>query len=126
MREVSVIVIVFMSSGVYDCIILTNREWFDKCLERNCSIFHFPPGRKPKVHVLPLADVCLVLIRQSAFRKDWLFIGEFTVKTVKPVKGEEFSAYMSKSLLTMTYKHINERIEIELESIYDRLGVLYV
>uniref|UniRef100_A0A7J2TBI5 Uncharacterized protein n=1 Tax=Ignisphaera aggregans TaxID=334771 RepID=A0A7J2TBI5_9CREN len=55
---------------VYGGIVLTIREWFDECLERNCTVFHFPPNRKPRIHVLSPGSVCLVLIKEGASRKD--------------------------------------------------------
>lgn len=89
-----------MSTGVYGCIVVTVREWFEKCLERNCTVFNFPPNRQPKVQVLSPGSICLVLVKEGSSRKEWLFVGEFTVKSVKLVKGEEFSAYAPKAVET--------------------------
>jgi len=93
-------VLIALSTGVYGCIVVTVREWFEKCLERNCTVFHFPPNRQPKVHVLSHGSICLVLVKEGSSRKDWLFVGEFTVKSVKLVNGEEFSAYAPKAVET--------------------------
>jgi predicted transcriptional regulator len=73
-------------------------EWFEKCLERSCTVFNFPPNRQPNVRVLSPGSVCLVLVKEGSSRKDWLFVGEFTVKSVKLVKGEEFSAYAPRAV----------------------------
>jgi hypothetical protein len=79
-------------------IVLTSREWFEKCLERNCTVFHFPPNKKPNIRVLSPGSVCMVLVKEGSSRKDWLFVGELTVKSVKLVKGEEFPAYAPRAV----------------------------
>jgi len=89
-----------LSTGVYGCIVVTVGEWFERCLERSCTVFNFPPNRQPKVRVLSPGSICLVLVMEGSSRKDWLFAGEFTVKSVKLVKGEEFSAYAPKAVET--------------------------
>jgi hypothetical protein len=43
--------------------------------------------------------MCLVLARaRGASRGDWLFVGEFAVRSVKRVRGEEFATYASKAV----------------------------
>jgi len=88
-----------MSSNVYGSIILTTKEWFDKCLEKNCSVFHFQPNRTPKVNKLSPGSICLILIKSGPESRQ-LFVGEFTVKDVKLVKGSEFSIYASRAIET--------------------------
>ena len=92
-----------MSSDTYGCIVLTVREWFEKCLEKNCTIFSFPPTIKDssikRVMKLSPGSICLVLVK-NARREDWEFGGEFTVKNVAVVKGEEFSKYAPRAVET--------------------------
>ncbi len=38
--------------GPYGGIVLTSLEWFEECVARGCRVFHFPPGRKPRVNKL--------------------------------------------------------------------------
>ena len=53
-------------------------------------MFHFPPGRKPRVDKLTKGSICLVLTRRGPDRREWLFVGEFVVRGVRRVSGEEF------------------------------------
>jgi predicted transcriptional regulator len=73
-------------------IILTSMEWFVRCLTKQCTVFHFPPGRKPKVKNLAPGSICLILVRpsQGTPREEWTFVGELVVKSVKLVSGKEF------------------------------------
>jgi predicted RNA-binding protein/predicted transcriptional regulator len=92
-----------LSSDTYGCIVLTVREWFEKCLEKNCTIFSFPPTIKDssikRVMKLSPGSICLVLVK-NARREDREFVGEFTVKNVAVVKGEEFSKYAPRAVET--------------------------
>ena len=79
-------------------IILTSLQWFENCLEKGCTVFHFPPERRPKVERLAGGSVCLILAKPApgAPRGDWVFVGEFTVRSVRLVRGEEFHAYAGR------------------------------
>ena len=96
-------VLVALSTGAYGCIVVTVREWFEKCLERNCTVFNFPPTIKDssikRVMKLSPGSICLVLIKNTR-REDWEFVGEFIVKNIAVVKGEEFSKYASRAVET--------------------------
>jgi hypothetical protein len=88
-----------MPGSVYGAIVITTKEWFDRCLERGCSVFYFPPGRRPRVDKLSPGSTCLVLARaRGVSRGDWLFVGEFAVRSVKRVGGEEFATYASRTV----------------------------
>jgi predicted transcriptional regulator len=92
-----------MSKNLPACIVLTTFQWFEKCLEKGCKVFDFPPGRKPRgIKKLVSGSICLILAKPPArsSRSEWSFVGEFTVKNVKPVKGEEFSVYANKAVKT--------------------------
>lgn len=67
--------------------------------EEGCTVFHFPPGREPKVGKLVSGSVCLILAKPApgAPRSEWIFVGEFTVKSVRLVKGEEFHTYAGRA-----------------------------
>jgi len=81
-------------------IVLTTLRWFEECLKRGCKVFHFPPNRRPNVGGLRRGSICLVLAKphSEAPRREWAFVGEFTVKEVKLVRGEEFREYASKAV----------------------------
>jgi hypothetical protein len=90
-----------MSGNPPACIVLTTSQWIEKCLEKGCTIFDFPPDREPRgIRKLVSGSVCLILVRPAPKtpRSEWTFIGEFTVKSVKHVRGEEFSAYASRAV----------------------------
>jgi hypothetical protein len=90
-----------MSAGLPACIVLTTQQWFEECLKRGCTVFHFPPNRNPRgISRLSNGSVCLILARPrpGAPREEWVFLGEFTVKNVRLVGGEEFHAYASRSV----------------------------
>jgi MoxR-like ATPase len=90
-----------MSAGLPACIALTTQHWFEECLKRGCTVFHFPPNSNPRgVNRLSSGSVCLILVRPRprAPREEWVFLGEFTVKNVRLVGGEEFHAYASKAV----------------------------
>jgi hypothetical protein len=90
-----------MSGNPPACIVLTTPQWIEKCLERGCTIFDFPPGREPRgIRKLVSGSVCLILVKPAPKtpRSEWTFVGEFTVKSVKHVRGEEFSAYASRAV----------------------------
>jgi hypothetical protein len=90
-----------MSGNPPACIVLTTPQWIEKCLEKGCTIFDFPPGREPRgIRKLVSGSVCLILVKPAPKtpRSEWTFVGEFTVKSVKHVKGEEFSAYASRAI----------------------------
>ncbi|NHW22706.1 MAG: hypothetical protein HA489_00385 [Archaeoglobales archaeon] len=60
------------------CIILTSFKWFEECLRRKCTVFHFPPNRNPNVKKLSPGSVCLILARlPKTPRSEWSFVGEF-------------------------------------------------
>ncbi|WP_434731288.1 hypothetical protein WLZ34_06830 [Thermogladius sp. KZ2Tp1] len=80
-------------AGRYGCIVLTTREWFDKCLDARCEVFQFPPGSQPPgINNLTEGSVCLVLAKPSlgSPRSEWEFLGEFTVEKVARVDAGEF------------------------------------
>ena len=81
-----------MSSSQYGALVLTTMDWFENCLQKNCTVFHFPPGRNPRVNKLSKGGVCLVLAEPApkSKREDWLIAGEFIVRDVKRVDGESF------------------------------------
>jgi hypothetical protein len=83
-------------------IVLTSLQWFEECSRRGCAVFDFPPGRDPRsVKKLRPGSVCLILARPrpGAPRSEWAFVGEFTVKDVKLVRGEEFrERYASRAV----------------------------
>jgi len=82
-------------------IILTSMEWFERCLIKQCTVFHFPSGRKPKVKSLAPGSTCLILVRPSRGtpREEWIFVGELVVKSVKLVSGKEFQdKYASRAV----------------------------
>jgi hypothetical protein len=90
-----------MSAGLPAGIVLTTQRWFEECFKRRCTVFHFPPNRNPRgVSRLSNGSICLVLAkpRPGAPREEWVFLGEFTVKNVKLVGGEEFHVYASRSV----------------------------
>ena len=83
----------------YGCIILVTREWFDRCLERGCTVYCLPPGHMPRVGKLTPGSLCLVLAKSGRTpRTEWAFVGEFTVRGLKYVKGEEFHAYAPRAV----------------------------
>ena len=89
-----------MSEGLPVGIVLTTPRWLEECLRRRCTVFHFPPNRKPNVRDLRPGSICLVLVRPRprAPRSEWIFVDEFIVKDVKLVRGEEFrERYASKA-----------------------------
>jgi hypothetical protein len=85
-------------------IVLTSLQWFEECLRRGCTVFDFPPSRDPRnVKKLRPGSICLILARPrpGAPRSEWAFVGEFTVKDVKLVRGEEFrERYASRAVET--------------------------
>jgi hypothetical protein len=90
-----------MSASLPACIVLTTQRWFEECLRRGCTVFHFPPNRNPRgASRLSNGSICLVLAkpRPGAPREEWVFLGEFTVKNVKLVGGEEFHVYASRAV----------------------------
>ena len=92
-----------MSENPPACIVLTTPQWFEKCLEKGCTIFDFPPGREPAgIRKLVSGSICLVLVKPpiKTPRSEWSFVGEFTVKNVKRVKGKELLAYANKLIVT--------------------------
>jgi len=83
-------------------IALTTQQWFEECLKRGCTVFYFPPNSNPRgVNRLSSGSICLILARPrpGAPREEWVFLGEFTVKNVKLVGGEEFHAYASRAVI---------------------------
>jgi predicted transcriptional regulator len=91
-----------MSASLPACIVLTTQEWFEECLRRGCTVFHFLPNRNPRgVGRLSSGSTCLILAksRPGAPREEWVFLGEFTVKNVKLVGGEEFHVYASRAVI---------------------------
>jgi len=91
-----------MSAGLPACIVLTTQEWFEECFKGRCTVFHFPPNRNPRgVGRLSSGSTCLILAkpRPRAPREEWVFLGEFTVKNVKLVGGEEFHVYASRAVI---------------------------
>jgi hypothetical protein len=91
-----------MSASLPACIALTTQQWLEECLKRRCTVFHFPPNRNPRgISRLSSGSTCLILARPrpGAPREEWVFLGEFTVKNVKLVGGEEFHAYASKAVI---------------------------
>jgi hypothetical protein len=92
-----------MSGNLPAGIVLTNPQWFDECLRRGCTVFDFPPNRSPRnVDKLRPGSVCLVLVRPrpGTPRGEWAFVGEFTVRDVERVRGEEFSSYAPRAVET--------------------------
>ncbi len=90
-----------MSASLPAGIVLTTQQWFEECLKRGCTVFHFPPNRNPRgVNKLSSGSICLILAkpRPGAPREEWVFLGEFTVKNVKLVRGEEFHVYASRAV----------------------------
>ena len=90
-----------MFGNLPTCIILTTLQFIEKCLEKGCTILYFPPGREPRgIKKLVPGSVCLILVKPAPKtpRNGWTFVGEFTVKSVKRVKGEEFSTYASRAV----------------------------
>ncbi|MGC8988465.1 hypothetical protein, partial [Infirmifilum sp.] len=86
-------------TGKYGCIILTTRDWFDKCLKADCKVIHFPAGSDPRgIDKLTKGSVCLLLAKPSpkAPRSKWEFLGEFTVVKVDRVSASEFKKKYSK------------------------------
>ena len=92
-------------------------------------MFNFPPTIKDssikRVMKLSPGSVCLVLVKNTR-RVDWEFVGEFTVKNIAVVKGEEFSKYASRALETPNapFPKPGERtVIIEFENLvkYERL-----
>ncbi len=91
-----------MSASLPACIVLTTQQWFEECLKRGCTVFQFPPNRSPRgVNKLSNGSICLILARPrpGAPREEWVFLGEFTVKNVRLVGGEEFHVYASRAVI---------------------------
>jgi hypothetical protein len=91
-----------MSAGLPACIVLTTQRWFEECFKRRCTVFQFPPNRNLRgVNRLSSGSICLVLAkpRPGAPREEWVFLGEFTVKNVRLVGGEEFHVYASRAVI---------------------------
>jgi hypothetical protein len=91
-----------MSASLPAGIVLTTQEWFEECFKGRYTVFHFPPNRSPRgVSRLSNGSICLILARPrpGAPREEWVFLGEFTVKNVRLVGGEEFHAYASKAVI---------------------------
>jgi len=107
-------------------IILTSFKWFEECLRRKCTVFHFPPNRNPNVKKLSPGSVCLILTMPypRAPRSEWTFVGEFTVKDVRLVKGQEFGEYASRAVeIEVPFSKLGESswiIEFENLVKYDR------
>jgi hypothetical protein len=107
-------------------IILTSFKWFEECLRRKCTVFHFPPNRNPNVKKLSLGSICLILSMPypRAPRSEWTFVGEFTVKDVRLVKGQEFGEYASRAVeIEVPFSKLGESswiIEFENLVKYDR------
>jgi predicted transcriptional regulator len=82
------------------CIILTSLQRFEEYARGKYTVFHFPPNCHPRVKNLSPGSVCLILARpyQGAPKSEWTFVGEFTVKKVRLVRGEEFEEYASKTV----------------------------
>jgi hypothetical protein len=91
-----------VSSNPPACIVLTTLQWFEECLARGCTVFDFPPGHEPlNIRKLREGSVCLILAKPASGRvprSEWVFVGEFTVKNVRFVRGEEFSRYASRAV----------------------------
>jgi hypothetical protein len=90
-----------MSASLPAGIVLTTQQWFEECFKRRCTVFQFPPNRSPRgVNKLSSGSTCLILARPrpGAPREEWVFLGEFTVKNVKLVRGEEFHVYASRAV----------------------------
>jgi hypothetical protein len=97
-----------MSASLPAGIALTTQQWFEECLKRGCTVFHFPPNSNPRgISRLSNGSVCLILARPRPRtpREEWVFLGEFTVKNVKLVGGEEFHAYASKAVIVEELPH---------------------
>jgi hypothetical protein len=89
-----------VSEGLPAGIVLTTPRWLEGCLRRRCTVFH-SPNRKPNVRGLRPGSTCLILVRPRprAPRSERIFVGEFTVKDVKLVRGEEFrERYASRAV----------------------------
>lgn len=82
------------------CIILTSSQRFEEYAKGECTVFHFPPNRNPNVKKLSPGSICLILTmpHPRTPRSEWAFVGEFTVKEVRSVEGEEFKKYASKAV----------------------------
>jgi hypothetical protein len=61
-------------------------------------VYHFPPNKNQIFGFLLPGSVCIVLVKEGSSQKDWLFVGELTVRSVKLVKGEEFPAYAPRAV----------------------------
>jgi len=107
-------------------IILTSFKWFEECLRRKCTVFHFPPNRNPNVKKLSPGSICLILSMPypRAPRSEWTFVVEFTVKDVRLVKGQEFGEYASRAVeIEVPFPKLGESswiIEFENLVKYDR------
>jgi hypothetical protein len=107
-------------------IILTSFKWFEECLRRKCTVFHFPPNRNPNVKKLSPGSICLILSMPypRAPRSEWTFVGEFTVKDFRLVKGQEFGEYASRAVeIEVPFPKLGESswiIEFENLVKYDR------
>jgi hypothetical protein len=107
-------------------IILTSFKWFEECLRRKCTVFHFSPNRNPNVKKLSPGSICLILSMPypRAPRSEWTFVGEFTVKDVRLVKGQEFGEYASRAVeIEVPFPKLGESswiIEFENLVKYDR------
>jgi len=88
-----------MSAGLPACIVLTTHQWFEECLRRGCTVLYFPPNRSPRgVSRLSSGSICLILAK-SRPGTPRQFIGEFIVKNVMLVRGEEFHVYASRAVI---------------------------
>jgi hypothetical protein len=91
-----------MSASLPACIVLTTQQWFEECFKRRCTVFQFPPNSNPRgVNKLSNGSTCLILARPrpGAPREEWVFLGEFTVKNVRLVGGEDFHVYASRAVI---------------------------
>jgi len=113
-----------MSQNLYSCILLTQYEWFNECLEKNCKIYHLPPGSNPQgINKLSAGSVCLILAkpRPGAPRHEWFFAGEIIVKEVALVKGKEFRAKYANLAVEIPKAPFPKDIERTWIIIFDKL-----
>ncbi len=113
-----------MSQNLYSCILLTLYRWFNECLERNCKVYHFPPGSNPRgIRSLSAGSVCLILAkpRPGAPRHEWFFVGEITVRDVALVRGNEFRAKYANFAVEIPEAPFPRDNEITWIIIFDKL-----
>ncbi len=70
----------------YLAVVATVSEWLFKALEGDVRVFHFPPGRNPRVRYLEKGDPVLVYLYDRR-----VFAAEFVIVNVDHVDGKTFS-----------------------------------